>query len=181
MRHGVRFVAMGSFAAIAQGVDLPMTDLDIVPATDQANRERLVACLDELGAQERVGNEKRPIDELRAHPATLTDSSFRMFATNFGELDIVLHPAGFPRGYDDLVERSVIVAIQEEDGLDSVVVEAPVASVEDVYESKRQAGRRKDIEALPAFTGIHPVNPKEVLRARYRDDVARREREQDRP
>jgi len=60
----------GGFAAIAQGVDLPMTDLDIVPATDQTNKQRLVACLAELGPQERAGDEKKGIDERRARRET---------------------------------------------------------------------------------------------------------------
>lgn len=180
-RHGVRYVAVGSFAAIAQGISLPMTDLDIVPATDDANKQRLVACLDELGAEERVGTERRPIDELRSYPETLTADSFRMFSTRYGELDVVLHPSGFTRGYDDLIERAVIVALQAGDGSNSTVVEALIANVEDVYESKRQAGRRKDIEALPAFSGIHLQDARDALRARYRQDVARRRDDQGDP
>ena len=30
-RHGVSYVLVGSYGAIVQGIDLPMTDLDIVP------------------------------------------------------------------------------------------------------------------------------------------------------
>jgi hypothetical protein len=48
-------VLVGSYSAIVQGVDLPMTDLDIVPATGPANRDRLVAALKELGARQRRG------------------------------------------------------------------------------------------------------------------------------
>ena len=50
-RHDVSFVLVGSYGAIVQGVDLAMTDLDIVPATGAANRDRLVAALKDLGAR----------------------------------------------------------------------------------------------------------------------------------
>lgn len=173
-RHQVRYVAVGSYSAIVQGVDLPMTDLDIVPTTDAENAQRLVACLEELEAQEQTGDDRKPIDELRSDPQSLTDVSFRMFSTKYGELDIVLHPAGFPRGYDDLIENAVIATIQDEAD-SSLVVEVPVADVRDVYESKRQARRPKDVRALPFFKGIHPEDAKEVIRARYREDRARRE------
>ena len=54
-RHHVSYVLVGSYGAIVQGVDLAMTDLDIVPATGSANRDRLVAALKDLGARERRG------------------------------------------------------------------------------------------------------------------------------
>lgn len=174
-RHQVRYLAVGSYAAIVQGVELPMTDLDIVPATDAENIQRLVVCLEELEAEERTGDERKPIDDLHSYPQSLTDIPFRMFSTKYGELDIVLHPSGFPRGYDDLIENVVIATIQDESDSD-LVVEAPLADVRDVYESKRQARRPKDILALPSFKGIHPQDVKEAVRARYRDDLVRRER-----
>ena len=167
-------MAVGSYSAIVQGVDLPMTDLDIVPATEAENARRLVACLDELEAQEQSGDERETIDELREYPQSLTDVSFRMFSTKYGGLDIVLRPAGFPGGYDDLIENALIATIQDEAD-SSLVVEALVADVQDVYESKRQARRPKDVLALPFFKGIHSEDAKEVLRARYREDRARRE------
>lgn len=153
-RHQVRYVAIGSYSAIAQGVELPMTDLDIVPATDDENAERLVACLEELGAKEKTGDEPESIAELRSSPGSLADVEFRMFSTKYGELDIVLRPAGFPRGYEDLVENAVIATIQDEAD-SSLVAEVPLAGVRDVYESKRRAGRPKDVRALPFFKGIH--------------------------
>ncbi len=173
-RNQVRYVAVGSYSAIAQGVELPMTELDIVPATDDENVERLVACLGELGAKETTEDEPKSIAELRSSPRSLVDTAFRMFSTKYGELDIVLRPAGFPRGYEDLVENAVIATIQDETD-SSLVVEVPLADVRDVYESKRRAGRPKDVRALPFFKGIHPEDMKETVRARSRDDVARRE------
>lgn len=172
-RHGAPYVLVGSYGAIVQGVDLPMTDLDIVPATGSANRGRLVAALKELGARERRGEVIVAAYELMEDPSSLTDTTFWTFTTEFGDIDVVLRPAGFPNGYDDLVESVVIVRLADE-GDPSLAVDAVVADVSAIYTSKRLAGRPKDIESLPAFTRIHPTNTKEAVRQRYLADRARR-------
>jgi hypothetical protein len=166
-RHEVRYVAIGSYAAIAQGVDLDVTDFDIVPAADEENAARLVEALKELRAEEKIGEGTEPLYELHRDPASLTDVVFREFTTEFGKLDVVFRPAGFPRGYDDLVDRAVIVRLEEEEsgsgGVDVIMAEA-----EAVYESKRAAARPKDVEVLRKFEGIHPTAIKEAMRAKYR-------------
>lgn len=172
-RHGVRYIAVGSYPAIVQGVDLPMTDLDIVPVAESDNHRRLVKVLEELDARERVGDREEPIDDLLADPESIAHATFRTFDTKYGELDVVLRPAGFPRGYDDLVANVVVATLQDE--ADPMLrVDAVLASVDDIYESKRQAGRPKDIDALAAFP-IHEMHTKDSVRARDRADLARRE------
>ena len=84
-------------------------------------------------------------------PSSLTDTTFWTFTTEYGDLDVVLRPAGFPQGYDDLVDGVVIVRLVDE-GDPSLAVDAVVADVSAIYTSKRLAGRQKDIESLPAFT-----------------------------
>ena len=79
-RKGVRFVLAGSTAAMVYGAELTPRDLDIVPATDRANLEKLSSILVEIEAQldlERFGHwemqedcerkwiEDEPTDELR--------------------------------------------------------------------------------------------------------------------
>src|SRR5580658_8321142 len=135
-RHEVRYVAIGSYAAIAQGVDLDITDFDIVPATDEENRARLVGALRDLGARETVGLSTESIYELSDDPSSIADVIFREFSTEFGKLDIVFRPAGFPRGYDDLVEHVVIVEIRDENEPDRTV-EVAMADKAAVYDSKR--------------------------------------------
>jgi hypothetical protein len=166
-RHEVRYVAIGSYAAIAQGVDLDITDFDIVPATDEENRARLVGALRDLGARETVGLSTESIYELSDDPSSIADVIFREFSTEFGKLDIVFRPAGFPRGYDDLVEHVVIVEIRDENEPDRTV-EVAMADKAAVYDSKRAAGRRKDIEVLAKFVGIHPTDVKQAVREKYR-------------
>jgi hypothetical protein len=165
-RHGVRYVAVGSYAAIAQGVDLDLTDFDIVPATDHENLARLVDALKHLGGREKIGASTEPIYDLGDDPISLTDTIFGEFATQFGKLDVVLRPEGFPRGYEDLVEHVVIVEIRDELEQDRTV-EVVMADKAAVYESKRAAGRRKDIEALAKFDGIHAADVKQALREKY--------------
>jgi hypothetical protein len=170
---------VGSYPAIAQGIDLPMTNLDIVPATDKANRRRVVAALVDLGARERVGDSTVTIDELRSDPDSLTDAQFRTFETEYGDLDIVLRPAGFPRGYADLIGHVVLASVQDADD-PNFTVEVVLASLEDIYESKRQARRPKDIAALEAFGHLHSQS-KDIVRARYRDSLIRRRSDGDAP
>lgn len=63
--------------------------------------------------------------------------------TRHGPVDVCFTPAGFPDGYDHLVVHAVHVQVMD--------VDVPVASLEDVVESKRAAGRPKDVVALPAL------------------------------
>jgi hypothetical protein len=54
-RHGVDFVVIGAFAAIAQQAPIPATrDIDLTPGTTADNLNRLSAALKELGAQIRT-------------------------------------------------------------------------------------------------------------------------------
>jgi hypothetical protein len=148
-RHGVDFVTIGSYGAILQNVDVPMTDIDIVLKDTHENRRRLVSALDELDARELVGDTEENIDELRSDPDSMGDSIFRTFVTGFGEVDVVLRPAGFPNGYEDLIENAFIATVQDERE-PGLTVNAIVADVRDIYKSKQEAGRRKDVQALPA-------------------------------
>ncbi len=40
-RHEVQCVVIGGYAAVLAGIDVVTRDIDITPATDQANLERL--------------------------------------------------------------------------------------------------------------------------------------------
>ena len=169
--HGVDFVAIGSYAAILQDVPLPMTDIDIVPRDDADNRRRLVAALEDLGAHEQVGTVREPIDDLLENPDSLAHSKFRTFVTDHGGVDVVNHPDGFERGYSDLIENSHEATVRSADNPNRTVT-VTVADVSDIAESKRRAGRAKDITALPAFGSVlSPREQKRRLRERYRREV----------
>ena len=172
-RHEVAYVPVGSYGAIVQGIDLPVTDLDIVPATGPGNRNRLVCALKDLGARERRGDNLEAAGELMYDPSVLTDTTFWTFSTEYGDVDIVLRPAGFPGGYDDLIDDVVIVKLVDESDA-TLSVDAVVADVTAIYTSKRTAGRPKDLASLSAFAGIHPVDQREAVRQRYLRERAER-------
>jgi hypothetical protein len=88
-------------------------------------------------------------------------------------VDVVLRPAGFPGGYDDLVDDVVIVRLVD-DVDPRLSVDAVVADIRAIYTSKRIAGRPKDVASLPAFTDIHPTDRREAVRRRYLADRERR-------
>ena len=98
--------------------------------------------------------------ELMEDPSSLTDTTFWTFTTEYGDLDVVLRPAGFPRGYDDLVDSVVIVRLADESdpGLE---VDAFVADVSAIYTSKRR--RPPEGHREPGgFTSIHPINGRKL-------------------
>lgn len=138
-RHDVAFVVIGAVAAIAQGYPLPTEDVDVTPARDPGNLERLAAALVELGAKMRLpdgGELEFPIEA-----GFLAGNESWTLATHFGPLDLVFMPAG-TRGYDDLRRG----AIELELGAPVLV-----AALIDVIRSKEAAGRLKDQAQLPAL------------------------------
>lgn len=173
-RHGVRCVVVGSYGAIVQSAvddQVALTDLDITPARDPENLERLVSALVRLGAQETGG--VGTMQELREDPTRLLDAKFWTFRTEFGGLDLVFSPAGFAGGYEELIANALKVVVADEFDSEETV-EAVVACARDIYESKRQAGRAKDRAALAHFT-IHR-DKRQLLRDRYRREIEERER-----
>lgn len=145
--HRVAYVLVGGFAAVVHGSSLVTADVDISPARDRGNLDRLAAALEELGARIRTDREPAgvafPCDGgfLAAQPLMLN------LVTDSGDLDLTLSPAAFPNGYDDLVGHAV--AIDLGDGVGTLV-----ASLADVIASKRAAGRTKDVAALPHLEAL---------------------------
>jgi len=173
-KHNVQYVVVGSYGAIVQDVDLPLTDLDVVPAIDRENLKHLALALDELEVEEKTTAAGDIRAELLADPALLSASKFWAFSTEYGGLDLVLQPAGFPHGYTDLIRNAKIVQIAQDDD-PTQTVEAVVADVRDIYTSKRLARRPKDIAQLPKFANVHTAKTREDVRRRYLQEVAARE------
>lgn len=138
-RHDVQCVVIGAYAAVLAGVEIVTRDVDITPATDQANLERLAAALDDLHAAIRVPN--APPIPLPADPRLLARTEILNLTTDAGELDITLRPNGTD-GYDDLKRGAHYQPLGE--GL-----QIAIASLQDVIRSKTAAGRAKDLATLP--------------------------------
>ncbi|MGH2751853.1 MAG: hypothetical protein ACRDK3_13420 [Actinomycetota bacterium] len=137
--HKVRYVVIGAVAALLQGVPLPRTaGIDVTPASDPANKKRLVAALRDLGARLRAPGLDEPID-IPLDERTFMGMTTMTFVTRFGPLDISFVPDG-TTGYEDLARHARML---ERDG-----VRIPVASLSDITRSKRAAGREKDAAHL---------------------------------
>lgn len=141
-RHGVDYVTIGGIAANAHGSRRLTLDVDVVPAPDEANYQRLVAALDELGA-----------------PASAVDSEFRDFEprdsfdlararilklpTAAGDLDLLNGALGAPP-YEDLRKRSVEVEVRG--------TPVRIASLDDLIAMKRASGRPQDLRDIAELT-----------------------------
>src|SRR5262245_31188520 len=104
-RHGVAYVIVGGIAAVAHGSTLPTEHVDVTPARDGANLDRLAAALREIGVSEREPNGA----EFVCDGAFLAQSTILNLVTDLGDVDLVISLAGFPRGYDDLVGNAVAI------------------------------------------------------------------------
>jgi hypothetical protein len=138
--HGIRYVLIGAAAARLAGAPVVTEHVDVTPATDRANLERLAAALRRLDARLRSAADPEgvpfPADaELLARADTWT------LTTTAGDLDICFTPAG-TRGYSDLRRE----ATRERLGKG---VDVMVASLRDVIRSNEAAGRDKDLAQLP--------------------------------
>ncbi len=153
-RRGVRYVLIGAFAAIAHGAPIDATyDIDVTPDRDPQNLERLSQALSDLDARIRVDEVEEGLPF--AHDAgSLARMDMLNLTCSAGDFDIVFSPAGSPAGYEDLAPHSVLITVGDQD--------VRVASLADVVRSKEEAGREKDIRALPAlrrYLHDHPDEP----------------------
>jgi hypothetical protein len=142
VEHEVDFVVVGGVAARLRGAPLLTQDVDITPATDRSNLERLASALQELNARLRTATEPDGVP-FPFDPALLEASNIWAMITKHGDLDLVVSPAGTD-GYNDVVRDADPIRVAIEPDL---IVN--VASLVDVIRSKEAAGREKDRAALP--------------------------------
>ena len=132
--HGVEFVVVGGLAAQAHGSPSLTADLDICHERSGENLTRLAAVLAELAAVRRG----LPVDSPRMPPLdarTLRAGGLFTLTTSAGDLDLLANP---DPGFDYLHLRATAVP--------TTVAGQPVwiASLADLIEMKRAAGRPKD-------------------------------------
>jgi len=132
-------VIIGIVAAIAQGYPMTTRDIDVTPAREHENVERLAKALQKLDAKLRTPT--APVDfPIEATYLERVDSWTLLTAK--GELDILFRPAGTD-GYSDLRREAVEVDL----GGTPVLV----ASIRDVIRMKEASRRPKDEAQLPAL------------------------------
>lgn len=141
--RGVRYVVIGGLAALLQGVPLPRTaDVDVTPASDIENKERLAQALRELDAKLRAPGLDEPL-AIPLDERTFTGMITMTFVTRYGPFDVAFIPEG-TTGFDDLARASHVI--------ERLGVKIPVASLADIVRSKRAAGREKDAAHLVILT-----------------------------
>lgn len=143
--HGVRYVVIGGMAVELHQVPVERTvDIDITPAADDDNLDRLSTAINTLNPRIRAVDLPPEGLPIRLDRAWFAHNRLKMMnlVTDVGAVDISFRPQGTD-GYDGLAPNLVLIAF---DGVD-----VPVASLEDVARSKEAAGRAKDFEKLPAI------------------------------
>jgi hypothetical protein len=142
--HRVRYVLIGSLALAAHGYVRATADVDIVPAPDRENLERLAAALGELDAR-LVGGELLP--EVALDAEALQGGANFPVETRYGRLDVMQDEPGIPP-YDELAARATVVTRGE--------LEIRVCSRGDLIAMKRAADRdidRVDLARLEKIDG----------------------------
>jgi hypothetical protein len=142
-RHRVRYVVIGGLAAQVHDLPIPATvDIDVTPANDHANLERLAAAFDDLEANLYTADNAGTW-----FPRTPVESWARYntlhLISRHGPIDIVFAPDGAPHGFVDLAEHAEQHTIEDEPAL--------VITVEMWAELKQASGRAKDLEHLDRY------------------------------
>ena len=140
--HGVRFILIGGMAAILHGDTGVTLDIDIVPAVDPANLDRLAVALQALGARIRADGvpEGLAFDCSGAFLRNLGPDAMLNLTTRAGDLDVAFMPTG-TQGFQDLKREAMTI--------NAAGTTVLVASLADVIRSKGAADREKDRLALP--------------------------------
>jgi hypothetical protein len=137
--HGVDYIVIGGFAAVAQGSPILTTDVDVVPETTRDNYARLSAALKELDAKVRAEGQSFTFDH---DPDSLAAARIWNLTTKYGDLDVTIQPTG-TQGYDDLKRDAIEITLRG--------VPVKLASLADIVRSKEAAGRDKDRRSLPVL------------------------------
>ena len=137
--HDVAFLVVGGVCALIHGAPVSTFDLDVVPERSEENIARLLRALTSLDAVHRdLAGRSIPPDASR-----LNGPGHNLFMTRSGPLDI-LGTVGRGRDYSALSSRSRPIDLGG--GLTIRVLD-----LDALIEVKREAGREKDLAALPTL------------------------------
>jgi hypothetical protein len=126
-KHSVEYLFIGKFGAILYGYPGTTQDMDIFPSKNRPNGRKLVAALKDLGFNLN--------EELEG--AIIAGKDFIQIRGGPFPIDIVFAPDGI-KSFEDARKRSELI--------DEIFL---CASIDDIIESKRAAGRQRDKEELP--------------------------------
>jgi len=126
-KYGVEYLFIGKFGAILYGYPGTTQDMDIFPSKERSNCEKLIGALGELGFDLN--------EELEG--AILAGKDFIQIRGGPFPIDIVFAPDGI-KSFKDAMKRSQLI--------NEIFT---CASMDDIIESKKVAGRQRDKEELP--------------------------------
>ena len=148
-RHGVAYVLVGGVAARLHGASRLTWDLDLCPAWEPDNLDRLAAVLRELGA--RLRDLPSDVELPPITGRTLREMNIGTWRTSAGDLHVLRDiPSGdrqHPNAYEQLVPRAA-----PREFLGCTIY---VADLGDIITSKEVADRPKDRDALPELRALH--------------------------
>ncbi len=152
--HGVEYVVVGGSAAILWGADRATRDVDCVARQTKENHRRLCEALNALGNPrlriEGVDDETAAeLSRQLLHPDFFDRTAASTWRTDCGSIDILADipdANGQPVDYDQLLERATLTQ--------TGALRIPVASLDDIIDSKTHANRAKDREALPELNEL---------------------------
>jgi hypothetical protein len=115
-RQGVDYVAIGGFAANAYGSRRLTLDVDIIPAPEGENYQRLAAALDELGAPEslKVSTAATPYEDLRRRAVEVEVRGTPIRIASLDDLIAMKRASGRPQDLRDIAE---LAELDEQQGM----------------------------------------------------------------
>lgn len=137
--HGADVIVVGGIAALIHAVPLLTFDLDLVHSREPANLRRVLAALHELDAYYRLQSARH----LCPNESHLASPGHHLLMTDFGPLDL-LGTIGNKRSYEDLMADSTVEVIEPD-------LRVRVVGLETLIATKEEAGRDKDLAALPTL------------------------------
>jgi hypothetical protein len=126
-KYDVEYLFIGKFGAILYGYPGTTQDMDIFPSKNRQNGKKLASALRDLGF-----DLNKELEE-----AIISGKDFIQIRGGPFPIDIVFAPDGI-KSYEDARKRSKLV--------DEMYF---CASIDDIIESKKAAGRQRDKEELP--------------------------------
>lgn len=140
-RHGVDYTIIGGLAVQAHGHRRTTKDLDVIPAPDHENLDRLHAALVELRARPRdiPGAATPTVEQLT------TAAIVPPLTTQHGELHVLREVPGAP-AYDDLRSRALVVELNG--------IPLAITGLDDLISMKRASGRPADLADIAVLTAL---------------------------
>ena len=145
---GVRYVVVGGVATLLHGYARLTVDLDLVVDLSPSEAEKAIAVLTAIGLAPRVPVDAREFADPAKRDAWMRERNMRVFTmidpnNPLRQVDLFVES---PIRFDDLWSRAETIHLDSTD--------VRVASIPDLVEMKRRAGRPQDFVDIEALESI---------------------------